>query len=89
MGRWRGLQAVFDGTKQNVVASSGYACLIWGVGETGPRGGEGGARSTSGLGGDETERRRQRREGEKRGLLGARGLRGRFPGPGPRQAPCC
>lgn len=27
---------MFNGTKQNVVASSGYECLIWGVKETGP-----------------------------------------------------
>lgn len=26
----------------NVVASSDYECLIWGMEETGPRGGEGG-----------------------------------------------
>lgn len=33
---------MFNGTKQNVVASSDYECLIWGMKETGPRGGEGG-----------------------------------------------
>lgn len=27
---------MFNGTKQNVVASSGYECLFWGVKETGP-----------------------------------------------------
>lgn len=33
---------MFNGTKQNVVASSDYECLIWGMKKTGPRGGEGG-----------------------------------------------
>lgn len=41
MERWGGLQAVFNGTKQNVVASSDYECLLWGMEETGPLGGEG------------------------------------------------
>lgn len=33
---------MFIGTKQNVVASSDYECLIWGMTETGTRVGEGG-----------------------------------------------
>lgn len=35
---------MFNGTKQNVVASSDYECLLWGMKETGPLGGEGGRR---------------------------------------------
>lgn len=36
MEHWGGLQAVFNGTKQNVVASSDFECLLWGMKETGP-----------------------------------------------------
>lgn len=35
---------MFNGTKQNVVASSDCECLLWGMKETGPLGGEGGRR---------------------------------------------
>lgn len=77
MELWRGLQAVFNGTKRNVVASSGSECLIWGMEETGPWGGEGGgcrvwegSRLKEGV--------CQRREGEKRGFLGAGRPRGHF-----------
>lgn len=62
MEHWGGLQAVFNGTKQNVVAFSDYECLLWGMKETGPLGGDGGRRMSCWRGDTTTEGIKARRE---------------------------
>lgn len=82
---------MFNGTKQNVVASSDYECLIWGMKETGPRGGEGGECHI----GEGTQLKGIKGGGGKAWSVGARAFGCSEPlGPlaekaGSWQAPCC
>lgn len=63
---------MFNDTKQNMVASSGCDCLIWGMEETGNRGGKGGECRSGGTMAELSKAYGMARFGEKNLGYGAR-----------------